>query len=890
MKLLSHLIDINDGGMGVDAIKGVYIFSPPSSEMINLGSSDMEYWSVLAHYKYKKKPYTLGFELLLEENEIQSKYNLYACLDEEKKIEPELHCYKTDDSRLIYFDTYTRKKNKKNVEFPGGLVRIGSFHIRVENFEGEVLLTSPPIYVFPNSITEVDYNEMMNDLLCIKDSLILNKNAKVGEKIKENTSIEKIENSLERLKAPFLKINKKKIMNLVPTYEKTAFKKIKKIDLKNYIEKKVFPFKRKFTAKIHRESNDIYENRMIKYSLKMINRTIESYIDNLQNKKNDFKKDINKIIDPFSCGENLSYRDLENKISVLEGEVENSIKLTNRSFINYGGRGKKLSTLNHVENEIELLINIPIFLENTKRDFSNILNENEEEYILTYTLVNDSDDSELIKFKQKDGKLHKNSNFQKITFSSSSFNQIVPVVKAFEKRDSNWISFLVLTDPISVEDTKIINVKKILKIDNSELQEIPQEIQEYVFFELNQRASNKGDLLGKLEKIERYKSVLKVSDYNKTNLQLYQHHLEKCVRLKGIVNDYLKLSFLKNAKEAQLTWKPTQIFSNDDDYNMVWRTLSRLEKDIKYLDHKGKTLPVKKCCDIYEIWCLFKIIQLLTDDLGWKLENFDDVYKNLKKYLSSSGHFNDKEFKAILSHNSFQDENSHFLKLNIYYEQRIYYYDENLEKQHKRPDYKFEILTNTSIKSVFYLDAKYRKYESEKQFSKDIIDTALMKYINTFVNTKDFPKSSFILHSTNENEYRYLGSVPHNSIDKKYYQKTLAEEFPNHKFGSIPFIPTEINSFKLMFKMFMEYHLDLYDICWTCGEVHDVERQVKYTEAGIVKYYFICQKCGEFWVKTHCNICGNKLLKHNFDYHHKKSSWNVSCPKCLGYLKKKGKE
>ena len=83
--------------------------------------------------------------------------------------------------------------------------------------------------------------------------------------------------------------------------------------------------------------------------------------------------------------------------------------------------------------------------------------------------------------------------------------------------------------------------------------------------------------------------------------------------------------------------------------------------------------------------------------------------------------------------------------------------------------------------------------------------------------------------------------------------------------------------------MIFEYNFantPLAQICWKCGNLNPKIKTL-YTAKGYEKYHYTCDKCGEFWVKNHCESNQHTLFKHLFNYHTEiDSHWYVKCPKC----------
>ncbi len=86
----------------------------------------------------------------------------------------------------------------------------------------------------------------------------------------------------------------------------------------------------------------------------------------------------------------------------------------------------------------------------------------------------------------------------------------------------------------------------------------------------------------------------------------------------------------------------------------------------------------------------------------------------------------------------------------------------------------------------------------------------------------------------------------------------------------------------VFFEMIFEYFLGQWkNFCWQCGS-EDISVESHKTAGDFDKFYMRCNKCGSFWVKTHCHRigCNVDLVKHFINYHVEEQAWFVVCPKC----------
>jgi hypothetical protein len=372
---------------------------------------------------------------------------------------------------------------------------------------------------------------------------------------------------------------------------------------------------------------------------------------------------------------------------------------------------------------------------------------------------------------------------------------------------------------------------------------------------------------------------------------------------------------LSNSDKMQ-TWKLTQIFSNDKNYSVLWRVLRRLDNKIEYtsecgIDNNYDDFIVKKADRLYEYWTLFRTLSFLVNDQKWlikriyKSENIyiegeDLLLRALKEYFS--GGKDDTEGDGVafeLTHKiDGGSEVPRHLKMNLTFNKKI---------GRKKPDFGFEITEYAGEQPGeshwFFLDTKYRNY-SEMNHSwwyRDLSETALGKYLFLCNEFDDQTMASFILHTDKqradyfgglynrgdrEHFLEELNKIKEASItDKKAVDEFLEAKCPGHKFGSVCFLPSHTEGLKLLLKLFLEYHLDYWNICWNCGNIHPAVEKKK-TDGGFDKFHITCGDCNAFWVRSHCrNLKGtHKLIKRSgFHYHTSKAAddpWYTICPKC----------
>lgn len=366
--------------------------------------------------------------------------------------------------------------------------------------------------------------------------------------------------------------------------------------------------------------------------------------------------------------------------------------------------------------------------------------------------------------------------------------------------------------------------------------------------------------------------------------------------LENKIDKLLRLDIFKEIKNKEIhSIKPTQIFINDNSYRKAYKAIKNCNNKISILSMEStESILVKATCDIYEIWCVFKIAQLLIIKQRWTLLNNEEVLKDLDKFLKVKDSYTEKkvEFKFTKSLNAKRK-----IDLSLVYEGRVYYNND----KYKTPDYQFIYEVKNEKNEVIntmraYLDAKYRDYFSQgaEVYYKDIKNVAIEKYIETFENTENKATCSMIVHSYKNDSFVNWGA---DCYERENFSERI--KLSPHGYGAFYLVPSDTSNLSKFLRLLPEYHLNFrdnfnidnvfefsgYDICWECGETKEISKETRYTKGSIKKYYYTCKNCNEFWVKSHCESNQrHKLIKHRNNYHllnnEKNNPWHLICPEC----------
>ena len=330
----------------------------------------------------------------------------------------------------------------------------------------------------------------------------------------------------------------------------------------------------------------------------------------------------------------------------------------------------------------------------------------------------------------------------------------------------------------------------------------------------------------------------------------------------------------------RLPIRPTQVFLHNPTYRVAWQAVKRIKHELSaslYVEQHQRQISTGKVEHIFEVWTLYKILHLLTKEIGWRLDGYKDVTTCLDDYLLVGNQKGLQNFSVTLYWQHWQVE--------LYYEPKI----DLPFSQYLTPDFVLKFKKDNRALGIVVLDAKYRNYNSQgtEQWVEDIIDIAINKYgkMQPIDSNWQAPiLASGIIHSDiaiSENAEDTYNPY-HVMYNEALFNTNLSNE-KAHKYGAIYMIPSKTYVFKNWFRLIMEYHLGEHKVCWNCGEAEEVHERQLLTQGGYPKYYYTCKKCNEFWVKVHCRSNRHKLVKHMNNYHlqvESRRKWYVICPSC----------
>ncbi len=427
--------------------------------------------------------------------------------------------------------------------------------------------------------------------------------------------------------------------------------------------------------------------------------------------------------------------------------------------------------------------------------------------------------------------------------------------------------------------------------------------------------ATKQNILGKMETLKnsgiRFQDDMKLSEETSKHLKNSLEKVEKDLENDSLVNEIvetlnkcLALNFFRAVERQHENWRMTQIFTNDANYHAAYLKLNHLNKVLDFAFTADKNAIIHEKLDtLYEYWVLAKIVEFLIIKLGWRnaeggdnptevLRNFFDV-RNANVKRDAHIFLTKKNLSMEIFYNT-------MIKISLGGNSRL------------RPDYLFKIRIGNESAKIFILDAKYRYYEEQgffKGLRRDLSEVCIKKYIRLIEQETHLPVTmSFIVHTDktprrstenteSDNTYwqeKDLGKyvIFSGTADSRSKKVSDISDGSKKQFGAFYLLPNTLENDKIpnksednltvFFEMIFEYFMGQWEkICWQCGS-ENVNVEEHKTASDFEKFYMRCNKCGSFWVKTHCHRigCNVDLIKHFINYHVETGAWFVTCPKC----------
>lgn len=835
-----------------------------------------------------------------------------------------------------------------------GIVDAGT--IQLFAIRGKVITYKALINFLPSSISEEDYNIMLTDLFRINESLFKKQsNVTIGNK--KMRTAEQIASIIEQLEGPIYTINHRPQTYLSFAWQKGLYNQQSKFRMRSEIEKRMNPGKQKISVFKATKTAQIEENQIIKQELIRLQKYCDFHSEQLlirdfhsrQSLIDIDKKQIQHEIDlnihklPQQIKRNLKQEGIltkENDINMHhlkqyireQQEKQNNLNDQIKAMITpYKAMNKAYEPKeNPVSIRLSTKLHKPIIRSDIqyKRDtqaFKSLYQSNYDQETNFSSLKFNG-------YAYADKKIPKYfSKFVTIDIETSElqthwkFAHIfdVAMLKAKENNGDSAVEIVfygdvIGTDPRRNDDDDIIGIPdysgrfrrytfRFIQLTSATIDGVeidlttPKEkaIDQFIIRYLANTHYEFRRLDAEQERVNHSLHFTRQLLQLDESVQQRIEDAEQFAKIARTIDDWLKLPVFRTIQTTgHERLKPTQLFLNDPHYLSVWNLLNEIDEstDLSLIPEFGDLrFGVKKVHEIYEVWILYKIVHLLTEQMGWKIENQRNAQQYFLDFISVRKSLNN--FVITLTQRDW--------KIVLYYEPHI-----NLRNgSHYTPDYVFQFFHQNEPVGNAYMDAKYRNYldqgtssnptiterKAEKIWKQDIDETAIQKYGHIKAKDEGWQQralTSFIVHSDStfgtkkeqagENYHVYYN-------DKLYPNKITGNRAVTHKYGSIYMTPTHTFPFQNWFRMVMEFRLEEYHYCWTCGS-DNVEEEIKYTRGGYEKFYYTCQACNQFWVKSHCQK-GHTFIKRTNTYHRlreKGKQWHIECPTCRDILDTEG--
>lgn len=290
--------------------------------------------------------------------------------------------------------------------------------------------------------------------------------------------------------------------------------------------------------------------------------------------------------------------------------------------------------------------------------------------------------------------------------------------------------------------------------------------------------------------------------------------------------------------------------------------------------------------DLYELWCLLKIIGLLTDVYGFRLTG--DWQKRLIHAVENEGY--NIEFPMECANLR--------KKITLTYEKEL--------ASKRRPDFVLDVrcMIDGSEKR-YVLDAKFKDTLSDDTLS-DLIDNLYLspdkekpKKEQEKNYSEDGKNKVFIIHPSS-NAIAERSSPLDWGGHSDYGQRCM------HRYGGVFLTPSmrHGNSLEnlqrliglilddtITYDYFVEGGPVIYGVfCLACGESDSEHLTINRnkTKGGGTKWSITCKSCDHFHVNNFCSNCRTRLKKHGYywTYHRTRAEqpFNIVCPNCQVFL------
>ncbi|WP_274307952.1 nuclease domain-containing protein [Solibacillus daqui] len=865
-------------------------------------------WVIPTHYREAQGDRLRQVALSFDESLLPTDKVIIHEVDGEKDL---LLTYDKENNIWYQQTTFSLNKKGRYYQFENKQITIGIMNagtIAVSVIRDNQLIKKIHIHFVPSALKISDYEEMIADLYRIREELVRDEKNPAQIAIRQRQTYMQLKLQITKLHQAIKNINAQphKILKLASVKKKKS--ETSRFDLRAELEEYMSPGQPTYRHRVMKETTVTYENELMKQLLIDLSnytkqQVLAGDLRQIENEQqylfNNSDLYLQRILGSIT---NLADVEKANKIRhLLQKEVDeySSMEMDVREYVNSIADYSMRNLPNFGLRFVELMIHcseVPAFKHEQSKDgiVLNFSYDNRSEKFRTLSYSWVANNGQFIQS-------YFNSYFGTISLNSSHVHSHALMYEAFhherllrELPTTIVIKGYVIPIPNGSDPVSWINpynedfnnyafqFQRITEVmvegEQVTVSSMRPDLQEF----LNEKLPLKITELGAAEKME--EAEMRLNQLHQLiELEKRKKHAQQQVKgyelLKETIDDCLNISLFKNVTlTKRLKSYPTPLFLHEPNYRSAWNAIKAIDYELSAsLFAHGSTHLVKtaKVEQIYEVWVLYKILALATQQLRWTLKD-GSVTEILDNYLLKGQLL--VGFSTVLIHGDWNIE--------LYYEPRI-----DLQNgKYVTPDFVFRYVYRNTPKGLVILDAKYRDYslQGTETWKMDVERVAIEKYGQ--MQAIDSKWMLPILHSavihcdeqvSNNLEDQF--NPYHVFYNEQLFEMELSQRTA-HKFGSIYMLPSQLHVFKNWFRMILEYQFKAYHTCWSCGEQVDISVRQLVTVGGYPKYHFTCKSCREFWVKVHCRQNREHLIvKHALNYHLQVSHqqrWFVVCPCC----------
>lgn len=407
----------------------------------------------------------------------------------------------------------------------------------------------------------------------------------------------------------------------------------------------------------------------------------------------------------------------------------------------------------------------------------------------------------------------------------------------------------------------------------------------------------------------------------KNQIALYESNTEIISKINEVLESRIKSisNLLNNLQKLGIKASKIEpssvVFFNHPNYSVCYSNFNKIKNSkevllINKMQECIKLISTKAIFDIYEYWCLLKILDVLINKLQFYPKNL-----NWRESLLHSLTPPSKEFILNLENSQkyaitfyAQGDIPNDLELTqfekeLYIENKIKYEEKHKKKLGlKTPDFRIKFHNGIAPKTDLIMDAKFNDPCDLSGLCKLLADNEFSLEKNYRGDWFGYKNWVYILAPA----IPLIENPPLSYNTWQHYAYYGATEFfdwgdrlPLHKHGGILLTPRMKNKnqeflnsddhLQRLLIMFLQFQG--YTNCIVCGsETTKVEKDA---QSGRTYYEYYCQnaQCGHMFTHTHCQACSEKIIfKNGINWTYQKVNpnypedfQNIACPSCESY-------